>query len=74
DIIHIKMPKALVGQSIAEAQVREQTRCTIIALQRGEEIDFNLDIQAPLPAGVELVMLGTSAAEEKFRKIFKARL
>jgi voltage-gated potassium channel len=74
DIIHIKMPNALVGQSIAEAQVREQTGCTIIALQRGEEIDFNLDIQAPLPAGVELVMLGTSAAEEKFRKIFKARL
>jgi voltage-gated potassium channel len=74
DIIHIKMPKALIGQSIAEAQIREKTGCTIIALQRGLEIDFNLNLQAPLPAGAELVMLGTSTAEEKFRKIFKARL
>ncbi len=73
DIIHIKMPKALIGQSIAQAQVREKTGCTIIALQRGPEIDFNINLQAPLPAEAELVMLGTSTAEEKFRKTFKAR-
>lgn len=72
DVIRVKIPPRLVGQSIAQAQIREQTECTIVAIQHEGKTDFNLNIQAPLPAQAELIMLGTRAAEEKFRKKFKA--
>lgn len=72
DVIRVKIPPRLVGQSIAQAQIREQTECTIVAIQHGGKTDFNLNIQAPMPAQAELIMLGTRAAEEKFRKKFKA--
>ncbi|MCG2787353.1 MAG: NAD-binding protein [Anaerolineae bacterium] len=72
DVIRVKIPPRLVGQSIAQAQIREQTECTIVAIQHGGKTDFNLNIQAPMPDQAELIMLGTRAAEEKFRKKFKA--
>ena len=72
DVIRVKIPPRLVGQSIAQAQIREQTECTIVAIQHEGKTDFNLNIQAPMPAQAELIMLGTRAAEEKFRKKFKA--
>jgi Trk K+ transport system NAD-binding subunit len=71
DVIQVKIPPMLVGQSIAQAKIREQTGCTIIAIQHGGETDFNLDVNAPLPAQAELVMLGSSEAEEHFHKKFK---
>jgi len=71
DVIRVKIPPMLVGQSIAQAKIREQTGCTIVAIQHSGEIDFKLDINAPLPAQAELIMLGTSEAEEQFHKKFK---
>jgi voltage-gated potassium channel len=71
NIIRVKVPPTLVGKSIAQAKIREQTECTVVATQQEGITSFNLDIQAPLPAQAELIMLGTSAAEEQFHKKFK---
>jgi voltage-gated potassium channel len=71
DVIRVKTPRALIGKSIAEANIREQTGCTIVATQINGEPDFNIEIHAPLAAQTQLIMIGNLVAEKRFRDIFR---
>lgn len=71
DVFRVRIPDELVGRTLAEAQVRETTDCTVVALKNGGEMDFNFSPHTPLPADVDLIVIGTAAAEEQFRRAYK---
>jgi K+ transport systems, NAD-binding component len=61
---------ALAGQSLAEANIREQTGCTVLAVGRGEETVTEIGPTTEIRSGDELVVVGTDddvrAFEERF--------
>lgn len=70
DIFKLGVPEGLVGKSIAEANIRRRSGCTVVALRVGETIEINPDPYRPLPRGAELVLIGTSEAESRFLRQF----
>jgi Trk K+ transport system NAD-binding subunit len=73
DVIRVQIPHSLVGLSISEAQIRQKTGCTIIAVRTNGELNFRLDIHSPLPNEAELIMIGTATAEKLFEEKFSRR-
>ena len=70
DVFRVRIPNELVGRTLAEAHVREETDCTVVALKNGDKMDFAFSPHIPLPAGVDLIVIGTASAEKQFRKAF----
>jgi voltage-gated potassium channel len=66
NVVKVKMPEALAGKSIAECNVRQETGCTIVALDIQGRFQVNPDPHQPLPPDAELVLIGTPEAEQKF--------
>ncbi len=71
DVFRIHIPEELVGRTLAEARVREETDCTVVAIRNGGAMDFDLSPHVPLPADVELIVIGTAAAEKQFHRVYK---
>jgi len=70
DLIKVKAPEQLVGKSIAESNIRKETSCTIIAIKNAEGMKINPDPAEVISEGVELILIGTVEAENKFFKEF----
>lgn len=66
NIFRVPMPAALSGRSLAEANIRHKTGCTVVAWQNGDEITLNPDPHTPLPATAGLILIGSVAAEKEF--------
>ncbi|HUF27051.1 MAG TPA: NAD-binding protein [Gemmatimonadaceae bacterium] len=72
DVFRHPTPTALVGKTLAESQIRETTECSVIALETDGRTEINPDPAAPLPAGSELILIGTTAAERRFLARYKS--
>lgn len=70
DLFRLPVPTALAGKSIAQAAVRRQTGCTVIGLRSNGEAQINPDPHVPLPAGAEMLLIGTQEAARRFQKIY----
>ena len=66
DAFRIPVPAALVGRSLAESGVREDTGCNVVAVVRGDEFNVNPDARLPLPADAEMVVIGDVESETRF--------
>ena len=66
DVFRHPVPPSLVGKTLAESQIRENSRCSVIAIERDGQTEINPDPAQPLPAGAELILIGTTEAERKF--------
>lgn len=65
-VFKVKMPASLAGKTIAESDVRQETGCTVVALNVEGRMIINPDPATPLPEEADLVLIGTSDAEHKF--------
>ena len=70
DVFEVEMPPGLVGKSIADSEIRTNSGCSVIAVRQGAITTINPDPHAPLPAGAELVLIGSVEAEERFLKSY----
>jgi voltage-gated potassium channel len=70
DVFRKPVPKTLFGKSLKEAAVQERTGGTVLAIKDNTDMDFHFDLNAPLHAGQELIMIGTLASEKRFTTIF----
>lgn len=70
DIFRVPMPAVLIGRTLAETKIRQKTGCTVVAWQKNGEMSLNPDPHEPLPAGAELILIGTVAAEQEFLERF----
>ncbi|MBW2373510.1 MAG: NAD-binding protein [Deltaproteobacteria bacterium] len=70
DLFKLPMPKSLAGRSVAEAQVRERSGVSIVAVIQGDDIQVNPDPLVPLPDEAEILLIGSEEAEAGFLDIF----
>jgi K+/H+ antiporter YhaU regulatory subunit KhtT len=55
---------------VAEAQVRERSGVSIVAVIQGDDIQVNPDPLVPLPDEAEILLIGSEDAEAGFLDIF----
>jgi voltage-gated potassium channel len=70
DLFKLPMPKSLAGRTVAEAQVRERSGVSIVAVIQGDDIQVNPDPLVPLPDEAEILLIGSEDAEAGFLDIF----
>ena len=66
NVFRVALPPSLAGTSIAETTIRQTTGCTMIAIELDGIVHINADPAQPLPAGVEMILIGTADAEQQF--------
>lgn len=69
-VFRVPVPRELAGATLAETHVYRRTGCNVVAVQANGAIKGNPDPRAPLPAGGELVIVGTDADAAKFFEAF----
>jgi voltage-gated potassium channel len=70
NLFRTRIPKELAGKSLAESHLYRRTRCNVVAVVDDQGIHGNPDAHQPLPAGGELVVIGTEEAEASFCETF----
>jgi voltage-gated potassium channel len=70
DVFRCPVPGRLVGRTLREARVREETGCSIVAIDRQGQMTVNPPADEPLPDGgsAELIVVGSTEAERRFLK------
>ncbi len=74
NIFRLKTHPSLVGKTLKESKIREETGCTIIAIQSGKEVRLNPDPDQPLAVNDELILIGTGEAEKLFISQYPERV
>jgi Trk K+ transport system NAD-binding subunit len=72
DLFKVPVPRSLVGRTIAESGVRERSGASIVAIVAGERMDVNPDPGSALPAGAEIILIGSVEDEDRFLARFQA--
>ncbi len=65
EVFQVPIPERMVGRSLREIGLGERTGCDVLAVER-HGIVAAPDPAAPLPAGADLVVIGTEEAERAF--------
>jgi voltage-gated potassium channel len=71
DVFRLPMPAALAGRTLAEANIRRKTDCTVVAWQTAVGMTLNPAPHVPMPADGELILIGTVAAERRFLELYE---
>lgn len=70
--VEVKDESPLVGQTLAEAAIRQQTGVSVIAIQRGEETLANPNPETKIDAGDILVAIGTREEQVALTELLNA--
>jgi len=70
DVFRHRVPAALAGRPLALTRIREATGCSVVALEMDGVARINPSPDEPLPAGAELILIGTTEAERRFVERF----
>jgi voltage-gated potassium channel len=71
DVFRYPAPPQLVGKLLGESGIRESTGCSVVAMETGSGVLINPPPNAPIVAGSELILIGTTEGERKFIHIFR---
>lgn len=74
DVFRVPIPPELAGQSLAEARIRQDTGCTVVAIVDGGRFEVNPDVATPTPRGCELVLIGDDESEDRFLHRYPTRV
>ncbi|AXJ00366.1 Trk K+ transport system, NAD-binding component [Cyclonatronum proteinivorum] len=72
NIFRLGVPDKLVGVTLLESDIRQETGCSVIAINCEGEMNVNPNPENKIPAGCELVVIGTKENEAKFMEYVKA--
>ncbi|HEX2081851.1 MAG TPA: NAD-binding protein [Longimicrobium sp.] len=70
DVFRHPIPRPLVGRTLATTGIREATGCSVVALEVEGSAVINPPPETVLPAGAELILIGTTDAERRFVQTF----
>tara|TARA_R110002124_G_scaffold205710_2_gene372224 strand:+ start:118 stop:1809 length:1692 start_codon:yes stop_codon:yes gene_type:complete len=70
NVFSLKTPSKLSGKTIIEANIRHTTGCNVIAYTSTEGQVINPDPNIPIPENSDLILIGETAAEEKFIQLY----
>jgi Trk K+ transport system NAD-binding subunit len=72
DVFTTPVPKPLVGRTLADSHIRQNTGCNVLAVLTNGQTTGHLDISTSLPADAELILIGDREAEERFFERYPA--
>lgn len=70
DVFKVKVPKQLAGMTLADANFREKTNCSVIGIDTNDETITYTGPTTILPAEGEIVLIGTPEGETQFLRLF----
>ncbi len=71
DVFRYPAGKELIGRSLRDTRIREETGCSVIALETpGGGTSVNPDPKALIEEGTELILVGTADGERRFKQRF----
>ena len=70
NIFRASVGKSLAGKSLAESQIRKQTGCSVIAINRKNNLNINLEPSLLLEEDDEMVLIGTSDSEKSLMESY----
>ena len=71
NIFRLPIPRALEGKSLQMSRIREKTSCSVIAVSSGQEMIINPEPGYVLHAGEEIILIGTTGAEQTWLSHFE---
>jgi len=71
NIFRLATPPSLVGTTLRNNGIRNNTDCNVIAVKRGERTSVPPDPNAVLESDDELIMIGTVEAERTFMQLYR---
>lgn len=71
DIFEVEIPRQLAGKSVAECDLRKHTGCTLVGVRQNGTVSILSDPHQPLPKQGRIILIGDSAAEKRFLKLYK---
>lgn len=66
NVFKVPLPPALANKTVAETAIRQTTGCTVIAMDVDNTMHINPEPSQPLPANAEIILIGTTEAEQRF--------
>ena len=66
DVFTVPVPRALVGHTLTNSRLRQETGCNVLAVRAGQHATAQVDASMPLPDGGELILIGAREAEDRF--------
>jgi Trk K+ transport system NAD-binding subunit len=70
DVFRHPVPPSLAGRPLAQTRIREESGCSVVALETQGVAQINPPPDVPLPLGAELILIGTTQAERRFVERF----
>ena len=70
DVFRHPVPPSLVGRELSATGIREASGCSVVALEVAGAAVINPPPETLLPAGAELILIGTTDAERRFVQQF----
>ncbi|MCS6870001.1 MAG: NAD-binding protein [Anaerolineae bacterium] len=71
DIFEVEIPRELAGRSITECDIRNRTGCTLVGVRQNGTVSTVSDPTERLPSQGRIILIGDSAAEKRFLKLYK---
>jgi voltage-gated potassium channel len=72
NIFELRTPPSLAGKTLAEAEIRRHSGCTVVAIRQADTMIINPQPDTRLPAGSEMVVIGTVESEKRFLEKYRA--
>ena len=72
DVFKVPVPGELAGKTLAEANIRRLTNCSVIGIDTEHKTMTSPGPDAVLPEEGEIVLIGTPDGETKFLTMFAA--
>jgi len=66
EVFTVPVPAPLVGKSIADCRLREDTGCNVFAVRAAGKGATRPDITTPLESGTELILIGDRNDERRY--------
>lgn len=71
-LFRVPVPRSLVGRALVDTDLRGRTGCTVVGVVRDGVTSTEVTPDTRLPAGSEIVLVGTDDAEERFLRSYVA--
>ena len=71
DLFKLRVPEELAERPLAECSIRERTGCSVVAISTNDGVEVGPDPARNLPAGADIVLIGSPEAEERFLETYR---
>lgn len=70
NIFKVKMPRKLRGKKISDLNIRDESGCTIVGIEKDGEISLQPEPEFTLEIDQKIILIGTLESEKKFWKCY----